>query len=214
MQGKRKAGWTRQETEYFTQCLLEAEQTGESLTRVFERVARQTGRSAGSVHNYYYAQRGPDGCLCGARVERDSRVFTKEESLALLEAVMVARASGTSVRATAQRLAKGDPTQMMRLQNKYRALLRHHPDWVQEAGKRLAVQGIQFCWPASITAEPPAEHPSDRQLQQAVQRLKQLQRQLRADSRELGMIARQAERQAKRGRPGGGTRRGRTPSQP
>ncbi len=214
MQGKRKAGWSRQETEYFAQCLLQAGQTGETLTHVFERVARQTGRSAGSVHNFYYAQRGADGCLRGARVERDSRVFTKEESLALLEAVMVARACGGSVRATAQRLSQGDPTQMMRLQNKYRALLRHHPEWVKEAGERLAEQGVEFCWPGGDSdSEKRSESPADKQLQETAQRLRQMQRRLRDDSRALGMMAQQAERQAKRGRQGGGIRRARTPSQ-
>lgn len=213
MQGKRKAGWSRQETEYFTACLLQAGQTGESLTHVFERVARHTGRSAGSVHNFYYAQRGPEGCLRGARVERDSRVFTKEESLALLEAVMTARAAGGSVRATAQQMAQGDPALMMRLQNKYRALLRHHPEWVKEAGERLAARGVDFRWPGTM-AEEKEDAPADRQLEETAQRLRQLQRRLQDESRELGAIAQQAERQAKRGRPSGGIRREHNPSQP
>lgn len=213
MQGKRKAGWSRQETEYFIACLLQAGQTGESLTHVFERVARHTGRSAGSVHNFYYAQRGPEGCLRSARVERDSRVFTKAESLALLEAVMTARAAGGSVRATAQKMAQGDPALMMRLQNKYRALLRHHPEWVKEAGEGLTARGIDFRWP-DATAQQEKCGPCDQQLEETAQRLRQLQRRLRDDSRELGVIAQQAERQAKRGRQGGGIRRERNRSQP
>lgn len=56
--------------------------------------------------------------------------------------------------------------------------------------------------------------PRDQQLEETAQRLRQLQRRLRDDSRELGIIAQQAERQAKRGRQGGGIRRERNRSQP
>ena len=118
------------------------------------------------------------------------------------------------MRATAQRLSQGDPTQMMRLQNKYRALLRHHPEWVKEAGERLAERGVEFCWPGGESdSEKRSESPADKQLQETAQRLRQMQRRLRDDSRALGMMAQQAERQAKRGRQGGGIPRARTPSQ-
>ena len=142
----------------------------------------------------------------GKLSEADVKEAMREVRLALLEAVMTARAAGGSVRATAQQMAQGDPALMMRLQNKYRALLRHHPEWVKEAGERLAARGVDFRWPGTM-AEEKEDAPADRQLEETAQRLRQLQRRLQDESRELGAIAQQAERQAKRGRPGGGRSR-------
>ncbi len=137
----RRAGWSDTENKLLWETANEAQQQGLPLKAVFEQIARQTGRRPNSIRNYYYAQvREHDG---GA--ERPARFvpFTQQEVDWLMEQVLVARSAGQSVRSCLQKLSGGDHSLMLRYQNKYRAVIKSRPDYVQDIVEKLKAQGVE-----------------------------------------------------------------------
>ena len=49
-------GWQKQEIDALRQSIEAAEQSGESLRSVFDRMSRQLGRKPNSIRNFYYAK--------------------------------------------------------------------------------------------------------------------------------------------------------------
>ena len=136
----RRSGWSDTENKLLWETADEAQQQGLPLKAVFEQIARQTGRRPNSIRNYYYAQvREHDG---GA--ERPARFvpFTQQEVDWLMEQVLVARAAGQSVRSCLQKLSGGDHSLMLRYQNKYRAVIKSRPEYVQDMVERLKEKGV------------------------------------------------------------------------
>ncbi|MBQ6122345.1 MAG: hypothetical protein IJI59_11475 [Clostridia bacterium] len=137
----RRAGWSGTENKLLWETADEAQQQGLPLKAVFEQIARQTGRRPNSIRNYYYAQvREHDG-----DAERPARFvpFTQQEVDWLMEQVLVARSAGQSVRSCLQKLAGGDHSLMLRYQNKYRAVIKSRPDYVQDIVEKLKARGVE-----------------------------------------------------------------------
>ena len=59
-----------------------------------------------------------------------------------MEQVLTARAQGQSVRSCLQSLAGGDHSLMLRYQNKYRAVLKSRPEYVQKLVEALNARGV------------------------------------------------------------------------
>ena len=68
--------------------------------------------------------------------------FTQQEVDWLMEQVLTARAQGQSVRSCLQSLAGGDHSLMLRYQNKYRAVLKSRPEYVQKLVEALNARGV------------------------------------------------------------------------
>jgi hypothetical protein len=137
----RRSGWSDMENKLLWETADEAQQQGLPLKAVFEQIARQTGRRPNSIRNYYYAQvREHDG-----DAERPARFvpFTQQEVDWLMEQVLVARSAGQSVRSCLQKLSGGDHSLMLRYQNKYRAVIKSRPEYVQQMVDRLKEQGVE-----------------------------------------------------------------------
>ena len=148
-------GWQAQEIEALRESVEQAEQSGESLRSVFEKMGKTLGRRPNSIRNFYYAQlRAQEGE--GAARSLPFETFAPDEVEALLERVLTARAKGMSVRACVRELAQGDRTKMLRYQNKYRSIIRTRPELVQRVMERLRERGVPFVSPY---AEPGEERP-------------------------------------------------------
>ena len=138
--GGRRSGWSESENQLLWETADEAQQQGLPLKAVFDQIARQTGRRPNSIRNYYYAQvrQHENGQTHAARFVP----FTQQEVDWLMEQVLTARSEGQSVRACLQRLSNGDHSLMLRYQNKYRAVIKSRPDYVQEMVDRLNEKGV------------------------------------------------------------------------
>ena len=136
----RRAGWSDSENQLLWETADEAQQQGLPLKAVFDQISRQTGRRPNSIRNYYYAQvrQHEDGQPRAARFVP----FTQQEVDWLMEQVLVARSAGQSVRSCLQKLSGGDHSLMLRYQNKYRAVIKSRPDYVQDIVERLKAQGV------------------------------------------------------------------------
>lgn len=139
-------GWQKQEIDALQQSIEAAEQSGESLRSVFERMSRQLGRKPNSIRNFYYAQVRTGQGENGARAT-PFETFSQEEVERLVEQVLTAKAQGVSVRACVRQLAGGDRTRMLRYQNKYRSTVRTKPEVVRRVMERLSEQGRAFVSP-------------------------------------------------------------------
>ena len=139
-------GWQKQEIDALQQSIEAAEQSGESLRSVFERMSRQLGRKPNSIRNFYYAQVRAGQEEGGARAT-PFETFSPEEVERLVEQVLTAKAQGVSVRACVRQMAGGDRTRMLRYQNKYRSTVRTRPEIVRRVMDRLSEQGRAFVSP-------------------------------------------------------------------
>ena len=86
-------GWQKQEIDALQQSVEAAEQSGESLRSVFERMSRQLGRKPNSIRNFYYAQVRTGQGENGARAT-PFETFSQEEVERLVEQVLTAKAQG------------------------------------------------------------------------------------------------------------------------
>lgn len=139
-------GWQKQEIEALERSVEQAEQSGEPLRSVFERMGQELGRRPNSIRNFYYAQvraRQEDGTPRALPFE----TFTQEEVEGLIRSVLTARAQGVSVRACVRELAGGDRTRMLRYQNKYRSVIRTRPELVRRVMEELDAQGTPYVSP-------------------------------------------------------------------
>ena len=141
----RHSGWSEEESSLLWKTADEAQEHGLPLKQVFERIAEQTGRRPNSIRNYYYAQvRQREGGK--ARAARFVP-FQESEVRQLVETVLRRKAAGQSVRACLQELSGGNHSLMLRYQNKYRAVLRSHPEIIRQAMEKLKAEGIECAQP-------------------------------------------------------------------
>ncbi len=117
-----RTGWKDDEKLLLWDEVKKAQKIGAPLKRVFEAVARQTGRKPNSVRNYYYMKVKETG-----EIEQKPSTFiqfSREEIYELLRTLLAAGARGESIRGASLKLAGGDKTLMLRYQNKYRSLIK------------------------------------------------------------------------------------------
>lgn len=147
----RHSGWSEEESSLLWKTADEAQERGLPLKQVFEQIAERTGRRPNSIRNYYYAQvREREGGK--ARTARFVP-FKEGEVLSLVETVLRCKAAGQSVRACLQSLSGGNHSLMLRYQNKYRAVLRSHPDIIRQAMEKLKAEGVECAQP-QVRARP------------------------------------------------------------
>ncbi len=154
---KKNSEWTIKETRELFMLCGTARDGGKSLSEAFLAMAKKTGRSVNSVRNYYYGQARtfelvPEiATKLGIKtvgVKRDAFVpFTDNEIRTLIETVLVNKAGGKSVRATIFELAGGDGKKALRLQNKYRSVLRSHRKDVEAVMRELDARGVAYVNP-------------------------------------------------------------------
>lgn len=154
--------WTVNQTQELFDLCARARSNGNSLSAVFEAMAKKTSRSVNSVRNYYYSQAKtfelvPEIAeklgIKSANVRRDGFVpFTDAEITHLVESVLTAKGRGKSVRAAISDMANGDAKTALRYQNKYRSVLRSHRALVEKVMADLSARGVEYWNPYNKTA--------------------------------------------------------------
>ena len=139
-------GYTEEEAKNLVEYIKEGKQKGKTLTYLFETYGLEHNRAKGSVRNYYYAflKRKDDARVKRILAGKDLvagtiRPFTEEETEALLEKVLSGKKRGLSVRKAIMEAAAGDEKLMLRMQNKYRNLLKKQPERVEKAAKEAGM---------------------------------------------------------------------------
>jgi predicted transcriptional regulator len=140
-----RTGWKDEEKLLLWDEVKKAQKMGAPLKRVFETVARQTGRKPNSVRNYYYMKVKETG-----EIEQKPSTFvqfSREEIYELLRTLLAAGARGESIRGASLKLAGGDKTLMLRYQNKYRSLIKSARPLVEMVMGDMDQEGEKYVSP-------------------------------------------------------------------
>ena len=139
-------GYTEEEATGLIEYIYTGRNAGKTLSYLFETYGRAHNRAKGSVRNYYYAflKKRED-----ARVQRilagkdlkagEIRPFTEEETDEMLKKVLAEKSKGMSVRRAIRTLSEGDEKLMLRMQNKYRNLVKKQPERVRRVAEEAGV---------------------------------------------------------------------------
>ncbi len=137
-------GYTEEEATGLIQYICTGRDAGKTLSYLFEAYGREHSRAKGSVRNYYYAllkSRGDDRVdklLEGKELRAGTiRPFTEEETDELIRKILLEKQRGCSVRRAIVNLANGDEKLMLRMQNKYRNLLKKQPERIARIAQDL-----------------------------------------------------------------------------
>lgn len=146
--------WTINETRKLFELCDKARTEGTSLSAAFRTMAKSTGRSTNSVRNFYYSQSKTFDLVpevaqkLGIKTVRSKREafvpFEQNEIDSLIESILIAKGNGKSVRSCIFSLAGGDEKNALRLQNKYRSVLRTHRDRVENVMKKLDAKKVKY----------------------------------------------------------------------
>jgi len=117
-------GWGPDEIKLLENEVKRAAKENLPMRSVFNAVAAETGRQPNSVRNYYYTACREGELVPTASRRAPARAFSAEETNAMYKIIAEAQAKGISVRKTTLAMANGNKTDALRLQNKYRALIR------------------------------------------------------------------------------------------
>lgn len=140
-------GYTEEEAKSLVEYIWAGKQAGKTLTYLFETYGAQHGRAKGSVRNYYYAlMKNPKQddrvvkLLDGKQLSVERiREFTDEETDETLRSILAEKSKGISVRRAISNLAGGDDKLMLRLQNKYRNILKKQPERIEAIAAELGL---------------------------------------------------------------------------
>ena len=139
-------GYTEEEALGLIEYIYAGRNAGKTLSYLFETYGTEHSRAKGSVRNYYYAflKKQDDlrvkRILEGKGLQAGSiRPFTEEETDELLRKVLAEKSKGLSVRRAIMNVSEGDERLMLRMQNKYRNLLKKQPERVAKAAKEAGV---------------------------------------------------------------------------
>ena len=141
-------GYTEEEAKSLVEYIWEGKQAGKTLTYLYAAYGAAHGRAKGSVRNYYYAlmkNRGKDErvvkLLDGKQLSVEQiREFTEEETDRVLRSILAEKSKGVSVRRAICNIAKGDDKLMLRLQNKYRNVLKKQPGRVEAIAAEMGLE--------------------------------------------------------------------------
>ena len=141
-------GYTEEEAKSLVEYIWEGKQAGKTLTYLFAAYGAAHGRAKGSVRNYYYAlmkNRGKDErvvkLLDGKQLSVEQiREFTEEETDRVLRSILAEKSKGVSVRRAICNIAQGDDKLMLRLQNKYRNVLKKQPGRVEAIAAEMGLE--------------------------------------------------------------------------
>lgn len=141
-------GYTEEEATGLIEYIYTGKNMGKTLTYLFETYGKEHSRAKGSVRNYYYAllksteDERVRRMLEGKNLAAEKiRPFTEEETDELLKRILTEKSKGYSVRRAIINLSAGDEKLMLRMQNKYRNLLKKQPERVQKAAAEAGLPG-------------------------------------------------------------------------
>ena len=140
-------GYTEEEAKSLVDYIKEGKRKGKTLTYLFATYGLEHGRAKGSVRNYYYAlmknERGDERIvklLDGSQLSVEKiKEFSPEETDEVLRSILREKSKGISVRRAIFNLSGGDDKLMLRLQNKYRNMLKKQPEKIVEVAKEMGL---------------------------------------------------------------------------
>lgn len=120
---------------------------GKKLTTIFNEYAQQNKKSSGTIRNLYYAivKKSINDetfkekyCKNNYLSVTKKQQFSQCEAVQLVKKILRAKSKGISVRQAINTLANGDEKIALRLQNKYRVMLKTDREKVEKIARELS----------------------------------------------------------------------------
>lgn len=141
-------GYTEEEATGLIEYIYTGKNAGKTLSYLFETYGKEHSRAKGSVRNYYYSllklkdDERVNRLLEGKDLQAGViRPFTEEETDEMLKRIFAEKRKGYSVRRAIMNVANGDGRLMLRMQNKYRNLLKKQPERLEKAAREAGIVG-------------------------------------------------------------------------
>ena len=133
------------------QSLIEKARTSTNRSAVFAEFSKLTGRRPNSIRNFYYTYLSthPE---CGEK--KSFCRFRKDDTRELVRNIIINSSQGVPVRATCMAMAGGEKTKHLRLQNKYRAVLKKEPHIIHRVVAGLEEEGYVVINPLTRNKSP------------------------------------------------------------
>lgn len=149
---KQYSKWKNEEVITLFRFIEQGKQKGKSLSLLFENYAQQSGRKPNSVRNYYYAEL--------SNLEQDTnrakqlniditlhqkceqKAFNEDETNHIVSEILRLKSLGYSVRKACLKLSDGNLSEMVRLQNKFRTVIKNNPNIVENCKQGLKQKGF------------------------------------------------------------------------
>jgi hypothetical protein len=141
-------GYTEDEAKELVEYIKAGKQKGKTLSYLFASYGLQRGRAKGSVRNYYYALMKNEKqderivkLLDGSQLKVEKiREFSEEETDQAIRSILAEKSKGLSVRRAIFNLSAGDDKLTLRLQNKYRNVLKKEPARIARLAEELGLK--------------------------------------------------------------------------
>lgn len=137
----------KQSDELFLRAQI-AKKQGQALSVVFGEFARENGRSAGGIRNYYY-KCVAEKKACGLTAKKNEK-FTESAENELIAAFLRERQRYRSIRKTSLYLAGGDPVLALRFRNKFCNLMKKKREKIEREMRAMNKIGVAYFDPYSV----------------------------------------------------------------
>ncbi len=136
-------GFSQHEREMLASMARKSKAEGYSLTKVFDEYAKKTKRASGSVRNFYYLLLKENAEVVDGLSANSIKPFDKCETVKIVAEILKRTAGGKSVRRVIEEMAE-NAKQALRIQNKYRNIVKHERELVEGVMQGLERQGIAY----------------------------------------------------------------------
>ena len=142
--------WKNEEVKKLFNFIENYVKQGKSLSFAFKDYALSNNRKPNSVRNYYYLEL--NNLLNNEKrvneleinlslhTKKQANFFTEEEVKTQMQKLIELKNKGYSVRKACMTLANGNIEQMVRLQNKYRSILKNNPQYFESLGNNNIIK--------------------------------------------------------------------------
>ncbi len=139
-------GFSKKEKQRLVEMARDCKEKGYSLTKVFLDFAKQTNRASGSVRNYYYELLKEGESLTQGLGANKIIPFSKCQTAKLVSEILTKASSGKSVRRVIKEMTSSEK-EALRIQNKYRNVIKHEKDFVKKVMQGLDKAGLEYLDP-------------------------------------------------------------------
>ncbi len=178
-------GFSERERELLAQMARKSKIEGYSLTKVFDEYAVKTKRASGSVRNFYYSLLKENGKLTEGLSANMIKPFDKCETVRLVSEILQRASGGKSIRRVIAEMADNEK-EALRIQNKYRNVVKHSRELVEGVMQGLEKKGIAYKNPYDkpIAKKGYAYHRLQREINGLFEKIAQKEKRINEELRE------------------------------
>ena len=148
----KKNNWSKKEILKLFSNIEKAKEENNSLISVFKSVAKTLKRKPNSIRNFYYQQvkkfKEDSSLANNLKINMEnhkvlkSKKFSYQETKSIVKEILRKKCLGYSIRKACMQIANNNKAEMLRIQNKYRNILKCQKKLYDECLEELKAEGL------------------------------------------------------------------------